>query len=117
VPWLNSFTGKDISFNPFTNPLLGLFLIGVAIVIGALAGHLSCIAHVWFSTYKSIKGLKPAGVTTGSSALRQGLVIVQFALSALLIVCTTVVYRQINFLHEKDLGFNKDQVRLFSCLR
>ncbi len=48
-----------------------------------------------------------------TSWLRQGLVIVQFALSALLIVSATIVYRQITFLHNKDLGFNKEQILFF----
>jgi putative ABC transport system permease protein len=43
-------------------------------------------------------------------------VVLQFALSALLIVCTVVVYRQMTFLREKDLGFNKDQVIYFNAM-
>jgi len=67
-----------------------------------------------FQPIKVLKGLKPQGGNAGfSSALRKGLVIIQFALSALLIVCTTIVYRQMTFLHQKDLGFSKDQVLYF----
>ena len=58
--------------------------------------------------------MKPAGGSGNYTAwLRQGLVIIQFALSALLIVSTTIVYNQIKYLHQKNLGFNKDQVMFF----
>ncbi len=114
LPYLNSFTGKSISFNPVTNPLLGLLIIGVALLIGILSGIYPALIMSGFQPIKVLKGLKPTGGSTSSSAtLRQGLVIVQFALSALLIVCTVIVYRQMNFLHQKDLGFNKEQILYF----
>jgi putative ABC transport system permease protein len=114
LPALNNFTGKAISFNPVTNPLLGLLIIGVALLIGILSGIYPALIMSGFQPIKVLKGLKPTGGSTSSSAtLRQGLVIVQFALSALLIVCTVIVYRQMNFLHQKDLGFNKEQILYF----
>ncbi len=114
MPALNNFTAKAISFNPVTNPLLGLLIIAVALVIGILSGIYPALIMSGFQPIKVLKGLKPTGGSTSSSAtLRQGLVIVQFALSALLIVCTVIVYRQMNFLHQKDLGFNKEQILYF----
>lgn len=49
----------------------------------------------------------------GSAWLRQALVVIQFALSVLLIVSTTIVYRQTKYLNNKDLGFSKDQIIYF----
>ena len=114
LPSLNTFTGKAISFNLFTNPLLVLLLIGAALLIGILSGVYPALVMSGFQPIRVLKGLKPVGNSINSTAiLRQGLVIVQFALSALLIVCTVVVYRQMNYLHQKDLGFNKDQIIYF----
>jgi putative ABC transport system permease protein len=114
VPFINSFTGKDISFNPITNPLLGLLLLVAGIVIGILAGIYPALILSGFEPVKVLKGMKLSGDSSShTSWLRQGLVIIQFALSALLIVSTTIVYRQISYLHNKDLGFNKDQVLYF----
>ncbi|MDB5248991.1 MAG: Macrolide export ATP-binding/permease protein MacB, partial [Segetibacter sp.] len=114
VPFINSFTGKDISFNPVTHPLLGLILLAAGIIIGILAGIYPALVLSGFEPVKVLKGMKlTAGGTSHTSWLRQGLVIIQFALSALLIVSTTIVYRQISYLHTKDLGFNKDQVLYF----
>jgi putative ABC transport system permease protein len=117
LPYLNVFTGKALSFNFITNPLLALLIIGAAIVIGVLSGIYPALVMSGFQPIRVLKGLKPMGSALNSSAvLRQGLVIVQFALSALLIVCTLVVYRQMNYLHQKDLGFNKDQLIYFNVL-
>jgi len=112
LPYLNSFTGKAIEFNPFTNPVLAVILLGITVTIGILAGIYPALMMSQFQPIKVLKGLKSSG-RGQASVLRQGLVVVQFSLSALLIVCATVVYRQINFLHQKDLGFNKDQIVYF----
>ncbi len=114
LPYLNSFTDKRISFNPLSNPLLGTFIIAIGILIGIFSGLYPALVMSGFKPIRVLKGLKPKGDSSGSSGvLRQGLVIVQFALSALLIVCTVIVYRQLNFLHQKDLGFNKEQILYF----
>ncbi|HVF96874.1 MAG TPA: ABC transporter permease, partial [Flavisolibacter sp.] len=113
VPVLNQFTGKSISFNPITRPLLGLAILAAGIIIGILAGIYPAIVLSGFQPIKVLKSIKPAG---GSNIgwLRQGLVVVQFALSALLIVSSLIVYRQIKYLNNKDLGFNKEQVLFFN---
>jgi putative ABC transport system permease protein len=114
IPALNNFTGKSISFNPFLNPVLGIFLLGFSFIIGILAGIYPALVMSGFKPIKVLKGFKVTSGVKGSSAvLRQGLVVVQFALSALLIISTLTVYRQLNFLHKTDLGFNKDQVIYF----
>jgi putative ABC transport system permease protein len=114
LPSLNNFTEKHISFNPITNPLLGVGLLAVGVFVGILAGIYPALVLSGFQPIKVLKGLKPTGNNQWYAGwLRQGLVIVQFALSALLIVSSTIVYRQIKFLHETDLGFNKDQLLFF----
>jgi len=115
VPVVNNFTGKAISFNPILHPALGLLILGGGFVIGILAGIYPAFILSGFEPVKVLKGMKPAGDSNShTSWLRQALVVVQFALSALLIVSTTIVYRQISYLHNKDLGFNKDQVLSFA---
>jgi putative ABC transport system permease protein len=115
LPALNDFTGKAIAFNPISNPLLGLLIIIVALLIGIISGIYPALVMSGFQPIKVLKGLKPTGGgNTSAATLRQSLVIVQFALSALLIVCTVIVYRQMNYLHQKDLGFNKDQIVYFN---
>ena len=112
VPLLNQFTGKSIEFNPFTNPLLGLIIFGAGVVIGMIAGIYPAMVLSGFQPITVLKNMKLTG-TGGGAWLRQGLVVIQFALSVLLIVATTIVYKQTKFLDKKDLGFNKEQVLYF----
>ena len=110
IPALNRFTGKSIEFNPFTNPVLGLLILGGGIVIGILAGIYPALVLSGFQPIKVLKNMKVTGTGAGTPWLRQALVVVQFSLSALLIISTMIVYRQTNYLNDKDLGFNKEQI-------
>ncbi len=113
VPLLNEFTGKSISFNPFTNPVLTLIILSSGIVIGILAGIYPALVLSGFQPIKVLKSMKPVAGGVGGAWLRKALVVVQFALSALLIVSTIIVYRQTKYLNDKDLGFNKEQIVYF----
>jgi putative ABC transport system permease protein len=110
---LNTFTGKSIQFNPFKDPVLALILLGAGIILGTLAGLYPAF---FLSRFRPIQVLKSSGQGSGKvrhAWVRQGLVVIQFALSTLLIICTLVVYDQMKFLNNKELGFDKEQVVLF----
>ncbi len=65
------------------------------------------------SRFMPVKTLKGGGQTSvGGGAIRNGLVIFQFAISIFLIVSTLVVFQQLNFIQSKDLGYSKNQVLL-----
>jgi putative ABC transport system permease protein len=113
VPALNHFTGKSIGFNPITHPLLGLLILGSGIVTGILAGVYPALILSGFQPIQVLKKMSPSGGSAAGSWLRQGLVVVQFALSALLIISTVLVYQQTKYLNNKDLGFDKEQVLFF----
>ena len=113
VPLLNQFTGKSIEFTPFTNPLLSLTILMAGFAIGILAGIYPAFVLSGFQPVKVLKSMKLVTRGTGGAWLRQGLVVLQFALSALLIVSTIIVYRQTKYLNNKDLGFNKEQIVYF----
>jgi putative ABC transport system permease protein len=112
VPALNQFTGKSIQFNLFTNPVLaGLILLG-GIVVGILAGVYPALVLSGFQPIKVLKSMKLTG--SGTPWLRQALVVIQFSLSALLIVSAFIVYKQTKYLNNTDLGFNKEQILEFT---
>jgi len=112
IPLLNQFTGKSIVFNLFTNPLLALIILSAGIIIGILAGIYPALVLSGFQPVRVLKSMKL--IAKGSGAwLRQGLVVVQFALSVLLIVSAIIVYRQTKYLNDKDLGFDKEHVLFF----
>jgi putative ABC transport system permease protein len=114
LPLLNAFTEKHISFNPFANPLLLLAIVAAGFVIGILAGIYPAL---FLSGFRPITVLKNMKISTGGGGnigwLRQALVVVQFSLSALLIVSALIVYKQVRYLNTKDLGFDKEQVVYF----
>ena len=113
IPALNRFTDKAIDFNPFTNPVLCLLLLGGAAIIGILSGIYPALVLSGFQPIKVLKSVNISGNGDGKPWLRQALVVVQFSLSALLIVSTMIVYKQTNYLNDKDLGFNKEQIVYF----
>jgi putative ABC transport system permease protein len=112
IPLLNQFTGKSISFNPLTTPMLVLLLVAAGIVIGVLAGIYPALILSGFKPMKVLKGIKSTS-SPKASWIRQGLVVVQFTLSTLMIVAAIMVYRQTRFLNNKDLGFDKEEVVYF----
>jgi len=114
LPWLNNFTNKNISYDLFVNPVVILLLIGLALIVGIFAGFYPAIVLSGFKPVKVLKGSSVAQTQTGRIPwLRHGLVVIQFSLSALLIISAIVVFNQVNYLHKKDLGFNKDQIMFF----
>jgi len=112
VPWLNHFTEKSIQFNPFTNPLLAMLILAAGMIIGILAGIYPALVLSGFQPIKVLKNMKLVG-SGGTAWLRHALVVIQFALSVLLIVSTIIVYKQTKYLNNKDVGFNKEQVIYF----
>ena len=112
IPWLNQFTGKTIHFNPLTDPVLALIIVTVGILIGVIAGIYPALILSGFQPIKVLKNMKLIG-TGSTSWLRHALVVIQFALSVLLIVSTIIDYKQTKYLNNKDLGFNKEQVVYF----
>lgn len=107
APVYNELSGKDLTFD-ITNS-------GVLISLGlAIAGTLlasSIYPAVLLSSFKPLQALKgkiTSGV--GITALRKALVVFQFAISVVLLVCTLVMGRQLSYIKNKDVGYNKSYV-------
>ncbi|MBO6576645.1 MAG: ABC transporter permease [Rhodothermales bacterium] len=82
-------------------------LAGIFVVVGLLAGLYPALVLSRFSPIDAFRG-KVSG--NEKSAVRRSLVVAQFALSILLIACTLVIGRQLDYLQEKDLGFDRESV-------
>lgn len=107
IPFMNSFTGLNFSFASVFRATYFL-LIPMVLVTGIAAGIYPALFLASFQPVRVLKGeIKPV---SGGSPLRRTLVVIQFALSILLIFGTAVVYKQINFIKHTDVGYDKDQV-------
>ncbi|GAB2586880.1 ABC transporter permease [Spirosoma areae] len=109
LPLFNDLAGKELVMDFRTTPWLLPGLLGLGLTVGILAGSYPAF---FLSSFKPVTVLKGIKFTGGSNriSLRSGLVVVQFFISITLTVGTTVVYRQLNYIQNKKLGYNKDQV-------
>jgi putative ABC transport system permease protein len=104
LPLFNDLSGKLITVNLFDIGIIGS-LLGLAALVGLIAGSYPAFVLSSFSPVKVLKGLKIAGGQ--KSLLRNGLVVVQFSISVILMVSTLVVNNQLRFINNRDIGFNK----------
>lgn len=108
LPTFNTLAGKFISFTTLFHPDMLFILLGVIVFVGVIGGSYPAFYLSKFNPIYVLKG----SLSKGSSnvTLRRALVVVQFSISMIMLICTWVVYGQMNYLRTKDLGFNKDQV-------
>jgi putative ABC transport system permease protein len=106
LPFFNSLSGKAIHLNDLAGFKFLSFIVILPLLVGMLAGSYPAI---FLSSFQPIKVLKGRLNRKGGS-LRNGLVVFQFTTCIILIVATVIVYRQVNYIQHKNLGFNKDQV-------
>jgi putative ABC transport system permease protein len=116
LPLFNQLTGKVTEFTFFLEPVTVLIVTAGVFLVGIVAGMYPSFFLSSFNTISVLKGstLSAAGK---KDFLRSGLVVFQFAVSTALIVATLVVYQQLNFMQNKKLGYDKDQVLVISDTR
>jgi len=108
LPTFNSLSGKFISFKTLLQPDTLLILLSVILFVGLVGGSYPAFYLSKFNPVNILKGSLSTG--SGNVILRRTLVVVQFSISMIMLICTWIVYNQLNYLRSKDLGFNKDQV-------
>jgi putative ABC transport system permease protein len=108
LPFFNNLLGANLALSLFTAwysiPLLILF----SVIVGFLAGSYPALFLSSFNPYEVLKGSVKNSMQNGR--LRRVLVVFQFAVSILLIVGTMIMYQQIKYMLDKDLGFKKEQL-------
>ena len=107
LQWLNDFTGKHLTLDLLKQGM-GLSLILFAIGIGIFAGIYPAFIISSFKPATILKGHQ--GSTRARAGLRKGLVVVQFSISITLIIATLITFRQLQYMNNRDLGYNKDQI-------
>ncbi len=108
LPLFNGVFEKELSLSVVWTP--GALLVGVALVVGVglAAGSYPAL---YLSGFRPTRLLQhEAGGRGGAARLRRALVVMQFGVTIVLLVATAVVYRQLRFVQERDLGFAGEQV-------
>jgi len=114
LPVFSNLAGKELTWGVAGIVPLLLGLIVLTIFTGVIAGSYPAL---FLSTFQPVKVLR-GGLKSGaaSSTFRRILVVVQFSLSILLIAGTTIVYKQLSYMKQKNLGWDKEQL-LYVILR
>ena len=112
IPEFNLLSGKTISHGVFEHPSFIFLLLLSALFVGLLAGLYPAFVLSSFKPAMVLKGRFSTSVR--GKTLRKSLVLVQFTLSTGFIITTLIVYKQLNFMREQDLGFNKDQMMVIN---
>jgi putative ABC transport system permease protein len=108
LPMYSDLVKKQLGFNLFSLSPLGWLLI-VGLATGFIAGSYPAFYLSSFNPIKVLKGIK-IKTGTGVVFIRKGLVISQFAVSVILIICTSIIYMQIQHIKQRDLGYDRDRL-------
>lgn len=108
LPLFNQLSDKSLTLDILAHWWVIPSLLAVGLMVGILAGSYPAFFLSAFKPVAVLKGkLTPDNKNTG---LRSGLVVFQFLISICLIICTTVVYKQLDYIQHKKLGYDKEQV-------
>jgi putative ABC transport system permease protein len=103
--WFNNLADKHIS-NPWTNPVFWMLGLGFTVFTGLIAGSYPAFYLSAFKPVKVLKGIIQGGKVV--SVPRKVLVVVQFTVSVTLIICTIVVFSQIQYARNRPVGYNRN---------
>lgn len=108
LPFFNDVSGKNISFNFLLQPNIIGSLFGILILVGILGGSYPAF---FLSGFKPVTVLKGKLTQKATNILfRKGLVVLQFTISLSMLISTWIVYDQLSYMQNKDLGYDKEHV-------
>ncbi|AYQ34816.1 ABC transporter permease [Runella sp. SP2] len=108
LPYFNQIAGKEFTPTTMYQPAYLPFLLALPLGVGVLAGY---YPSFFLSSFKPIEVLKSKlNANFKRSNFRNALVTFQFVTSLVLVISTFIIYRQLNYIQHKNLGFSKDQV-------
>lgn len=107
IPQFNALIGKDLSLG-LTNPVHILPIFAITLICGLLSGIYPAF---YLSSFKPIEVLKGSRKQTGNASFtRKSLVVMQFSVSIVFIICTILVYQQVQHVKNRNLGLNKENL-------
>ncbi|HEY9046382.1 MAG TPA: ABC transporter permease [Ohtaekwangia sp.] len=108
LPVFNELTNKQLPFGYILQAPVLLSLVAVALVVGIFGGSYPALYLSGFNPVSVLKGKLAA--KGGNAIFRKALVIVQFAISIFMLISTWIVFDQLQYMRNKDLGFAKERV-------
>ncbi|MEJ1241957.1 ABC transporter permease [Chryseolinea sp. T2] len=111
LPWFRNLVSAPVSLDALFSTYGIIIYILIVVSVGLIAGVYPALV---LSGYRPAAALKGQWITSPRSIAREGMIVFQFAVSIALSVCTIVVYNQIHYMRNLDLGYNKDQVVVIS---
>ncbi len=112
LPWLNGITHAAVTLAFLADYHTWIMLTGIVVLTGLIAGSYPAFYLSAFSVVRVLKGQLTNRISIGG--IRRVLVVIQFVLSIVLITGIIIIYQQLNYIRNKDLGFDKDQRLLFT---
>ena len=106
MPAFEALSGKSLSLWTLATPGLAALVIGLFALVTVVAGSYPAVYLSSFDPSRALRG----GIRTDAAWLRRGLVVFQFAVSAVLVAGTLVVLSQLRYLKSQDLGFDKEHI-------
>jgi hypothetical protein len=108
LPLFNALSGKPLTFDLRIDPILYAGLLGIVLISGLLSGTYPAL---FLSAFRPVKVLG-GGLRTGSKGapFRRTLVVIQFSLSIILVIGTLVIYHQVHYLKNANLGFTTEHL-------
>lgn len=107
LPVFNTLSGKAITTGFISTPLFWLGFVTVWLMLTVLAGLYPAF---YLSSFSPQMVLQKASTAGSQVFMRKGLVVFQFSVSIILIICSVVFYQQMNYIRDKKLGFEPEQV-------
>jgi putative ABC transport system permease protein len=112
LPAFNLLVGRQLEFSLLANPTLLMSLGGLILVMGILSGSYPALFLSAINPIQAMKGKLISGKQ--GNFFRNGLVVFQFSVSIALIICTAIVFQQLTFVADKDLGFDRENLIVLS---
>lgn len=109
LPAFNTLTGKTLEIDP-GDPVFASGIVAITLLTGLVAGSYPAFL---LSSLKPVVVLKGRFTGMGGKNIRKGLVVFQFGLSTVLIVCAMVAHQQVKYMKDKNLGFDRDNIFYF----
>ncbi|MBC7892596.1 MAG: ABC transporter permease, partial [Sphingobacteriaceae bacterium] len=107
LPFFNTVAGKEIGFRELLQPYFVLIALAIVAFTGFVSGSYPAF---YLSSFEPAAVLKGSFNAKGGTLFRKTLVVAQFSISLVMLICTWIVYQQLGFMRNKDLGYDREQV-------